>query len=191
MSVQALTAVFELPGWAVSPSERLVLLSVANHANRYGADSWPGWDTIADETGLSRATVARALGSLGRRGFVTVDRRRVRNAQGRFEVSVYTLHIPGLPEPRSHGETTSTSHGETTSRSHGETGPGLKPGLIDDDSNLSNQRNLPAPETGPVDNSNAVVDCAEGHHDFASVGSEAWCKVCRMRVASELAELSA
>lgn len=62
MSVQALSWVFDH-----SRSEgnaRLVLLSIANHTDRQGAESWPSSETIARESRCSPRTVFRALREL-------------------------------------------------------------------------------------------------------------------------------
>lgn len=57
----------------VKPSERLVLLSIANHANAQGADAWPSKETIAAEADLSVDTVDRAVASLRALGVLTVE----------------------------------------------------------------------------------------------------------------------
>ena len=54
----------------VKPAERLVLLSLANHASATGDDSWPSRATIAAEADLSLDTVDRALAALKKLGIV-------------------------------------------------------------------------------------------------------------------------
>ena len=50
-----MAAVLAFPPNLVSPTERLVLISLANHANREGPLLVPLEATIADETGLASA----------------------------------------------------------------------------------------------------------------------------------------
>lgn len=73
MSVQALSWVFdEVRG--LSPVQRLVLLSIANHADKYGDNAWPSVATIREETDLARDnTVRDALRFLRDEGWIEVE----------------------------------------------------------------------------------------------------------------------
>lgn len=71
MSVQALSWVFDN-----SESElaaRHVLLSIANHADKYGKNSWPSYPTIAQEARVSEKTVQRSIKDLLQIGELTVE----------------------------------------------------------------------------------------------------------------------
>lgn len=165
MSVQALSAVFDLPGAATSPSQRLVLLSIANHANRYGLEAYPGWQTITEETGLSRATVARCISELRRAGVLRVEKAQKRGGDGRFSVTVYGLELPGLATPPE-------SQNETPTGSHHETAPGLKPslkpGLIDDDRNHIDK------EPSREQSAPSLIACSDDDHDPIRIGPDAF-----------------
>lgn len=78
-------------GWVLdhSPSRgyaRLVLISLANHANRHGAQCFPSLQTIADEAGVSRSTAWRAIEALEAAGELLI-----RRAIGRSNVNRYVL----------------------------------------------------------------------------------------------------
>ena len=71
MSIQAMAAVLALPGDLITPTQRLVLISIANHANKEGHNSFPARLTVAEETGLSVATVTRATADAPGHGITT------------------------------------------------------------------------------------------------------------------------
>ena len=62
MSVQAMSWVLDHSQAELGP--RLVLLSIANHANKLGRNAFPNIDTIAEEARVDRATVYRAIAKL-------------------------------------------------------------------------------------------------------------------------------
>ena len=79
MSVQALVWVLEHS--RATHSERLTLISLANHAGSDGADTWPSIATIAREAGLGESTVRGALERLKELGEIEetgVSSRRTR-----------------------------------------------------------------------------------------------------------------
>lgn len=110
-------------GWAfdqgqdrtLSPTEKYVLVAYADNADRHGK-CWPDKPEIMDKTGLSRATVYRAIGALEDRGHL----RFTTDEKGRECV---LLAVPWA----SHSETgesqseISASQGEIRA-SHSETG---------------------------------------------------------------------
>jgi Helix-turn-helix domain len=124
VSVQALSAVLSLPGDLVTPAERLVLISIANHANKEGQNSYPAQLTICEETGLSRATVIRAVRRLKWLSLLTVSAKPARGPDGRFDGSVvYALNVPGLVDNSpsvGHGDartvSQTVSHGESVTK---------------------------------------------------------------------------
>lgn len=100
-----------------SHSEKLILLKLADCASDEGV-CWPSWARISDETGCSRATIARAVLGFERAGLVSRQRRSGKTPM--YHISEYALR-------GSHGDT-GGSHGETPTRlmvrpdpSHGET----------------------------------------------------------------------
>jgi len=70
MSWQAVTWVLEES--RATLGARLVLLSVASHANREGCESWPALNTIARETRMSRRQVIRCVHTLEASGELRV-----------------------------------------------------------------------------------------------------------------------
>lgn len=105
-------------GWAfdrgadLSASELLVLVALADNADRHGK-CWPSKPEVVDKTRLSRATVYRALGRLEDLGYF----REGTDEEGR---ECFWLAVDGAShgEMASRGET-SSSRGETEA-SHGE-----------------------------------------------------------------------
>lgn len=67
MSVGAITAAFALQG--VSPSEKLVLLALANYADENGR-SYPSQRRLAADTGLTDRTIRKVLTDLEGRGLL-------------------------------------------------------------------------------------------------------------------------
>ena len=73
MSVQALSWVLEQS--PARGTDRLVLLSLANHAHPDGSHAWPAVATIAREAGVSERSAQRALRSLEELGAIEPDGR--------------------------------------------------------------------------------------------------------------------
>lgn len=72
MSVQAIAWVLEHADTS-SVGDRLVLLSLANHADRHGRGAFPKVEDISHEARLSTRQVTRALGRLEQEGFIESD----------------------------------------------------------------------------------------------------------------------
>jgi len=92
------------------PSAKLVLLSLADHANATGY-CWPSIARIVQRTGLSRATVFRSIETLTGLGLVA-------QAYEQGKVNKYTLILPVSSCDQSHDDTSITvrphpSHDET------------------------------------------------------------------------------
>lgn len=85
MSVQAF--VFVLEHSTAERGDRLVLLSIANHADRQGGSSFPDIQTICLETRMSRSAVLRSIKSLEARGDILVTR----SGGGRGRPNVYVI----------------------------------------------------------------------------------------------------
>ncbi len=88
MSVQAMSWAFAVRG--ISPSEKLVLLSLANYANK-DAQCWPKQDTIAEETELSSRTVWNALKQLTEAGIIVRESRK--RSDGTRTSDMFTLKM--------------------------------------------------------------------------------------------------
>jgi hypothetical protein len=84
MSVQALS-------WVLNESKatlgsRLVLLSIANHADAKGLNSWPSVSVIAKEAHLSYRQAQRCINSLEKLGELEVERGGGFNGSHRFRL---------------------------------------------------------------------------------------------------------
>ncbi len=97
MSVQAMTAVFEMRGLAVT--ERLVLLGFANYADKSGRNSYPSVPTVADDCEVDERTVRRALRRLEARGFIERDGMDDRAVGGRRAVRYRIVMGEGAARP--------------------------------------------------------------------------------------------
>ena len=73
MSIRQMSLVWRLPA-AVTPTTRLVLLKLADHADSDGI-CWPGTKHIARDTGLSDRTVRRTMRTCERMGLVESEAR--------------------------------------------------------------------------------------------------------------------
>ena len=62
--------VFPLKG--LSPTDKLVLLHLAEHADKDTGECWPGFGRLADFTGLTRRTVIYSINRLEELEFITV-----------------------------------------------------------------------------------------------------------------------
>lgn len=90
MSIQAIA-------WVIEHSEaklgaRLVLLSIANHADARGENAFPAVETIAREARMSARTVQYAIKELERSGELVIER-----GAGRSGTHLFTL--PGIMQP--------------------------------------------------------------------------------------------
>jgi hypothetical protein len=65
-----MNTVFQLDPSAITATERLVLLDLANHGNDRGRDAYPSVARIAAETSLTPRAIYDALGRLRRKGLI-------------------------------------------------------------------------------------------------------------------------
>lgn len=93
MSVQAMSWVLDHSQAELGP--RLVLLSIANHANKHGRNAFPNIDTIVEEARVDRATVYRAIAKLVALGELEV---------GRDEEHQRVYSIPPMSHPATNDE---------------------------------------------------------------------------------------
>lgn len=68
MSFKIVDEVIKTPGF--KPNDKLVLMSLASHANDRDCAAWPSVETIGYEACLSRRTVQRSLRNLERMGVI-------------------------------------------------------------------------------------------------------------------------
>ena len=88
MSVHALSAAFAARG--LSPSEKLVLLSLANYADEDGR-CWPSQRRMAAETSLSDRTVRSVLSALEEKGLIRREERQREDGSRASDVITLTL----------------------------------------------------------------------------------------------------
>ena len=100
MSVQAMT-------WAIeckcpTPASKLVLMCLANYANK-GGEAYPGQQALADDSGLSKRTVVTALSALEEAGFISREHRQRKD--GSRTSDIYQLHISKVQDLHDDAET--------------------------------------------------------------------------------------
>lgn len=71
MAYNFLDVVFSLKG--LNPTDKLVLLHLAEHADKDTGECWPGYGRLADFTGLTRRSVIYAIKRLAELEFITVN----------------------------------------------------------------------------------------------------------------------
>lgn len=86
MSIEALNWAWQQLATISSPSNRLVLLALADAANEDG-ECWPRLDVLAKKTGVSRSRVSRAVHTMEEEGLLIVGRR------GQGKANTYTLSV--------------------------------------------------------------------------------------------------
>lgn len=120
MSVQATTWVWEQRRW--SGNTLLIMLAIADAANREGNGSCQSNTTLSAMTGASRATVYRILGRLEAEGWIIRAGKSSKYGTVMWELPIGVGPVEALEDDRFEGsqvETEGGSHSETLS--HGET----------------------------------------------------------------------
>lgn len=129
MSVKALTWAFEQP---VSANEKVVLLSLADHANDYG-ECWPSINRVAQRARVSVRTVQRCLAELEDAKLIVREMRNDPN--GRSTSNMYRLCFDGqerMPAEASgsqrkrRGVKLAPYPGDADDRGEGDTGDGVE-----------------------------------------------------------------
>ena len=92
MSLKMTNLVWNLDPDVVTVHERIILLCLADFANRQGREAWPAWSTIAERTSLTRQTVWRCLTRLKTIGLL------VPSGRTRRGTVVYSLNIDQIAE---------------------------------------------------------------------------------------------
>ena len=75
------------------PTEKFVLLAIADFSNDKKGIAWPAQNTIANKTGYSRQTVNRAIKRLCAKGVLVSSKR---SAEGKSTSNVYRINIVAL-----------------------------------------------------------------------------------------------
>lgn len=109
-----MAGVWELPG--LSPTLRLLLLALADHANDDGV-CWPSYRTLEARVGLSGRQLRRLIGEAESEGYIT----RRRGGRGPGDVTHYTLTVRGTRPSPIRGTPASPYKGDTRDRK-GDTG---------------------------------------------------------------------
>ena len=86
MSIEAMTWAIELRG--LTPSENLVLFLLANRHNKDSGLCYPSMSRIAEEGGMARRTVIRAVKSLEKKGLLTIEKTFGKTHHYRLHTSV-------------------------------------------------------------------------------------------------------
>ncbi len=129
MSVQAIS-------WVLDHSDaelgtRLVAISVANHADKYGSNAWAAVETYASEARLSKRQTQYALKELRETGELRQVGRHGLRADRATQVYEFPAMVDGVQYPHpaeTHGVQSSTSRG-AESGSHGVQPTAPKPSL--------------------------------------------------------------
>lgn len=114
MSVRVISWVWEHSN--TEPTERLVLLAIADCANDAGAEAYPSLATLAKKTGLSIRSVQRALRRLVECGELIVNANAGPHGCNRYRVTM----TPGTVSPpsESHPVAVSPRQADTPAHSH-------------------------------------------------------------------------
>lgn len=107
----------EAVSWALStrrvatPMQRLVLIAVANHADKRGQSAWPSQETLAEYCCCSSRTIRRQLSELEESGIIRRgDQRLVSHFRGGYRPVVYDVDLGGdEPANNSGGDRTSAA----------------------------------------------------------------------------------
>lgn len=104
----------------LDPVDKLTLLGIANHADRFGGNAWPSVSTLAMYVGRSEMTVRRSLKRLTDAGLVTIVVQGGGSfaRHGGYRPNLYTLTMRPLTDDR-----------PAESRPHTGDTPGLSPVL--------------------------------------------------------------
>jgi DNA-binding MarR family transcriptional regulator len=89
MAINVLDLIFKLPASVVTPTQRLVLLALGNHAHADGTNVLPQIATLARETSASPRAIHSALRELERKELVGGEKRHRRS-------TIYTISLAVL-----------------------------------------------------------------------------------------------
>lgn len=91
MSIAIMATIFQIKD-QLTPTEKLILLELADHANDQGAGIWPSLDTIKDRTSLSRTTVRETLDWLTEAGILEIVEQPTAHSSTKRRINIYYLN---------------------------------------------------------------------------------------------------
>jgi hypothetical protein len=92
MSIEAM--VWALEQTNLDPVDKLTLLGIANHADRFGANAWPSVSTLALYVGRSEMTVRRSLRRLCDLGLISIQIQGGGSSRhGGYRPNLYTVRM--------------------------------------------------------------------------------------------------
>ena len=153
MSMESLTRALAVQG--VTPGEKLVLLVLANRADKNG-QAWPSIDNIAQQSCMSRSGVKKALRGLVDRELLTKDSRRNRS-------NVYRLTLNNDSTCRALSDLP-----EKTSGGHSETEGGH---VVTVKGSLGNPQTVTQYPQNPKETSRTIIEPKDGEQNL---NTEAW-----------------
>jgi Helix-turn-helix domain len=121
MALTVSTLIWKLRPAVVTPSERLVLLALADYANDGAQNLWPAVGTLSKRTSLTRRSVQRVLHQLVRKGFIVAAGVMTRGSV-RYGMNLERLAADGRDYDtvsQSHGHDYDTVSQSTTTLCHG------------------------------------------------------------------------
>lgn len=80
----------------VSPTERLLFLVLASHANNRDGTCFPSQKLLAEETGLGISSIQRNLRALQDAGLIIIQNRTVENSKGNRQKLTNVYKIVGI-----------------------------------------------------------------------------------------------
>ena len=89
MSIECMAWVLEQQG--LEPVDKLVLLGIANHADRDGGNAWPSLATLALYVGRGDQTVRRSIRELQKRGLLDVVVQGGQGSHGGYRSNLYRV----------------------------------------------------------------------------------------------------
>jgi hypothetical protein len=90
MSWEMQALVWKVAG--LSSSEKYVLLSLADHADRKGRSIFPGAKRTAQKTGLSERTVRRAFAGLRRKKLITIAKKHTQHFPTEYMINITVVN---------------------------------------------------------------------------------------------------
>lgn len=154
MSSEALSWALEQP---LGGAKKIVLLGIANHADRFGRNAWPSVDTLAMYAHVDPRSVTRAIAALEREGYLEreIGQGGTRAMKDHFRPNLYHLkmerkEVVGGDTQVTPGGDTSVGGGGDTSVTRGVT-PMSPPGGDTSVTQTTNEPHLripPQPPTG-------------------------------------------
>ncbi len=86
MSIKICAQIWKLE---LEPTDKLLLLALGDYSNDSGTEIYPGYDSLAEKTGLTKRTIITKIQKLIELGFLT----RVSHFTGRGNRQEFSLHL--------------------------------------------------------------------------------------------------